>query len=140
MQLEMLTKPAAERLVLARLQCRFPSAQLELEEATPGDLLFGWVFSVSAVAELNSNSTQSIPRLVIVNKYSGQVVASSVEPKLEEFVKRYEKLLAHNQRANSQWCGTPGVALPWRWWRRQTVAEQAKEGGFYEIRGREETV
>jgi hypothetical protein len=78
--------------------------------------------------------------MVIVNKYAGQVVASSVEYKLEEFVKRYEKLLAYNQIDKLKWCGTVSLPIPWRWWRGQTVAEQAKEGGFYEIRDREETV
>ena len=141
MQLEMLTKPEAERLVLRRLQSRFPSAQLKLAEATPTERHFGWVFLVMVTAAaLNSDSNHSIPRMVIVNKYSAQVVASSVDYRIEEFVKRYEKLLAYNQIDKLKWCGTAGLPTPWGWWRRRTVAEHAKEGGFYEIRGKEETV
>ncbi|HEX6768671.1 MAG TPA: hypothetical protein VF208_04910 [Candidatus Binatia bacterium] len=84
-----------------------------------------------------ASSAPSIPRWLIVNKVSHQVVASAVDYEVEEFVRRYEKLLAQNQTRSQQWCGTPKPPFPWSLWRKPTVAERAKEGGFYEIGGKE---
>lgn len=57
--------------------------------------------------------------------------------KMEHLVRLYEKLLAKNQVRSQQWCGTMPLPFPWTLWRKRTVAERAKEGGFYEIDGKE---
>jgi hypothetical protein len=80
-----------------------------------------------------ASSAPAVPRWLIVNKVSHQVVASTVDYDVEEFVRRYEKLLAQNQARSQQWCATPQRPFPSSLWRKRTVAERAKEDGFYEI-------
>jgi len=134
----MLTKVEAEALVLARLKSPYGSVELSIAEWVGSELAFGWVFEVSVRgADFTASSTPAIPRWVIVNKVSRQVVASTVDYDAEEFVRLYEKLLAQNQARSQQWCGTPQRPFPWSLWRKRTVAERAKEGGFYEIGGKE---
>lgn len=133
----MLTKAEAEALVLARLKSRCASGELSVVEWGGQERNFGWVFEASVSGDIAASSTPAIPRWVIVNKVSHQVVASAVDYEVEEFVRRYEKLLAQNQARSGQWCGTPPRPFPWSLWRKPTVAERAKEGGFYEIGGKE---
>lgn len=134
----MLSKPEAEQLALSQLKSCYPAAVISLAEAAQVERPFGWVFVVhGASEEFDRSASKAVPHMLIVNKYSGQVVASSVAYDLGEFVGRYEKLLAQNQRRSAQWCSTAGFPIPWRWWRKQSVAERAIEGGFYEVRGGE---
>jgi len=133
----LLTKEEAQALVIARLKSRGGSRELSIAEWGGSKRAFGWVFEASVTGDFAASSAPAIPRWLLVNKVSHQVVASSVDYGVEEFVRRYEKLLAQNQTRSQQWCGTPKPPFPWSLWRKPTVAERAKEGGFYEIGGKE---
>jgi hypothetical protein len=124
--------------VLARLKSRCATGEISIAEWSGSERAFGWVFEVSVTgAGVGASSAAAIPRWVIVNKHSQQVVASSVASDVEQFVRLYEKLLGQNQALSQQWCATPQRPFPWSLWRKRTVAERAKEGGFYEIGAKE---
>ena len=129
-----LTKSEAEALVLARLQSRCANADLSVFANGITERAFGWMFEISVRGD---RAAVSIPRRVIVNKHSGQVIASSVEDDIDQFVGLYEKLLAANQARSQQWCGTIPAPWPWKLWRNKSVAERAMDGGFYEIGAKE---
>jgi hypothetical protein len=134
----LLTKRQAEESVITRLKSRCAAGEISLAEWRGSERAFGWVFEVSVIGANNSASPASaIPRWVIVNKHSQQVVASSLASDVEQFVRLYEKLLAQNQTRSQGWCGTLPLPFPWSLWRKRTVAERAREGGFYEIGGKE---
>jgi hypothetical protein len=129
----MLSKGEAEELVLARLRSRFDCADISISEIDKSERPFGWVFLVTA----KDTPGVKLPRAVIMNKYSEQIVASTIDHEPERLIKLYEKLLAHNHPAGENWCLT--LSAPWpskRWWNR-SVQRETKEAGFYEI-GRKE--
>jgi len=133
-----LTKVAAQALILDRLKSRCSCAALSIAESRISDRPFGWVFEISVDgAPTDTLTALAVPTRVIVNKHSAQVVASSIEYDVEQFVRLYEKLLAQNQARIQEWCGTIRPPFPWNLWRKRTVAEHAKDGGFYEIGGKE---
>lgn len=121
-------------LIIARLSSGAASGQISVVECAGAEHTFGWVFQVSGD---HAATGATLPRLVIVNKTSGQVVASRTEYEVGQFVRRYEQLLAQNQARSQGWCGTLPLPFPWSLWRKRTVAERAKDGGFYEIGGKE---
>lgn len=139
METTLLTKQQAEDLVIARLNSRCAAGEISIAQWSGWERAFGWVFVVSVTPTDSSaaSSESDLPRWVIVNKHSQQVVASSVASDVEQFVRLYEKLLAQNQGLSQQWCGIPRMRSRWSLWRKPTVAERAKEGGFYEIGGKE---
>ena len=126
----MLNRLQAQELVLARLSSGAGSDTLSVVECPGAEHAFGWVFQVTGG---NAATGASLPRLVIVNRTSEQVVASHSEHEVDRMVKLYEKLLAQNQASSWGWCGTLPLPFPWSLWRKRTVAERAKDGGFYEI-------
>ena len=129
----MLTKAQAEESVLARLRSRFDGAHVSIAEIGNFERPFGWVFLVSA----KGAPDVKIPSAVIINKYSEQIVASTIDHEPERLIKLYEKFLADNQAAGENWCLTVSVPWPWeRWWNR-SVERKAREAGFYEIGGKE---
>ena len=134
----MLTKTQAEEMVLARLKARFDCASLAIAVQGSEERPFGWMFLLS-VGETGSidAKTAKIPRAVIVNKHSMQVIASFIDHEPAQFIKVYEKLLSQNQSLNDNWCLTVSFPFPWPPWRKQSVADLAKDAGFYEIRGEE---
>ena len=126
--------------MLACLKSRSGPGEISIAEWRGSERAFGWVFEVAVLgANVSASSVSALPRWVIVNKVSHQVVASSVASDVEQFVRLYEKLLAQNQARSQQWCGTAQRPFPWSLWRKRTVAERAKEGGFYEIGGKEDS-
>ena len=126
----MLTRLQAKELVVARLSSGAGSDTLSVVECPGAERAFGWVFQVTGG---NAATGATLPRLVIVNRTSEQVVASHSAYEVEQFVRLYEKLLAQNQSSRWGWCGTLPLPFPWSLWRKRTVAERAKDGGFYEI-------
>lgn len=132
----MLTQTEAQALIAARLSALAGSAPLAIALSPNGERAFGWVFEVCRDGATTDPAAR-IPRRVIVNKHSRQVVASSVDYEVEQFVRLYEKLLTQNQARSEGWCGTLPPAWPFKLWRKKSVAEQAKDGGFYEIGAKE---
>jgi hypothetical protein len=133
-----LTKTQAEAVVLARLKARFECASLSIAGHGSEERSFGWMFLVSG-DEIGSRgeTAAKIPGAVIVNKHSMQVIASYVDREPSQFIRVYEKLLSQNQSRNGNWCLTASFPLSWLRWRKQSMAELAKDAGFYEIRGEE---
>jgi hypothetical protein len=133
-----LTKAQAEALVLARLKARFECASLSIADHGSEERSFGWMFLVSGDEIGSSDETAAkIPGAVIVNKHSMQVIASFIDREPSQFIRVYEKLLSQNQSRNDNWCLTASFPLSWLRWRKQSMAELAKDAGFYEIRGEE---
>ena len=125
-------------MVLARLKARLTDANLSIAEHGTEERLFGWMFLLCG-GETGSGgeAAAKIPRAVIVNKHSQQVIASYVDREPAQFIRVYEKLLSQNQSRNDNWCLTASFPLSWLRWRKQSMAELAKDAGFYEIRGEE---
>jgi hypothetical protein len=134
----MLTKIQAEALVLTRLRARCDCAHLSIADYGTEERPFGWMFLLS-VGETGSNGDQAgkIPRVVIVNQHSLQVIASFIDRGPAQFISVYEKLLSRNQSGSDNWCMTMSFPFPWPRWRQRSVADLAKDAGFYEIRGEE---
>jgi len=130
-----LTISEAEALVLARVKSRCPTAELSIVASGNKERAFGWVFEI-AVSGADAFAS-SMPRRVIVNRHSRQVIASSADHDAEQFVRLYEKLLADNQARSAQWCGTLSPPWPWKLWGKKSVAERAKDSGFYELGAKE---
>ena len=134
----MLTKLQAEELVLARLKSLFESAQLSIADTGSLERSFGWVFLVRVDnAAANTVGAAKIPSAVIVNKYSEQIIASSIDHAPERLIQLYEKLLAKNEARAGSWCLTVSAPWPWGLWKKRSIAERANGGGFYEIAGKE---
>lgn len=129
-----LTKSEAEALVLARVKSRCPVAEFSIVASGNKERAFGWVFDIVVNGDA---AAAALPRRVVVNKHSRQVIASSTDYDAERFVGLYEKLLADNQARSAQWCGTLPPAWPWKLWGKKSVAERAKDGGFYELGAKE---
>ena len=133
----MLTKSQAEKLVLARLKSLFESAQLSIADTGTLERSFGWVFLVSVDNAVANTVGAKIPSAVIVNKYSEQIIASSIDHAPERLIQLYEKLLAKNEARAGSWCLTVSSPWPWGLWKKRSIAERANDGGFYEIAGKE---
>jgi hypothetical protein len=132
----MLTTAEAEQLVIATLKSRFESQSVSIVNSRTVDREFGWVFFLAVDKFLPADEPQvRLPRQVIVNKYSEQILASSVDHSPEQFIKLYEEFLAENQVLGREWCLT--LAFPHRGknWSVQRLAKKAKEAGFYEVTG-----
>ena len=123
---------------MARLKKSFPQASVALSEPPGCERDFGWVFVVISPPRNADAEAPAIPAMVIVNKFSEQVLASSIDYNLEQFVRRYQELIKANQAGHGL-CNGP-MRFPWPWRRKpeKSVAELAKEAGFYELRGRED--
>ena len=134
----MLSQAQAEELVLGRLDSRFESARFSIAPKGVEERSFGWVFLIHAVQSGAGDSLEvKLPSVVIVNKYSEQVIATSSEQEPERLIQIYEKLLAKSKARAGDWCLTVSVPRPWRFWSKRSVAESAQEAGFYEIRAKE---
>ena len=134
----MLSQPQAEELVLERLNSRFESAQFSIAHNCVSERSFGWVFLIQWLQSASGEALEAkLPRAVIVNKYSEQVIATSGDQEPERLIRIYEKLLTQNQARADKWCLTGSIPGPWRLWRKRSVAESAQEAGFYEIGAKE---
>jgi hypothetical protein len=121
-----LTKEEAHVLALECLTTRWPGIQWRLREVL--ERAFGWVFSTEATTEDTrmEQCRRVPPGLVLVNKRSGQVVATSRPHTPARFAKEYEVLLWRSQALARNWCSTPEV-------RRPGIAEQARRSGLEDI-------
>lgn len=76
----MLTTAEAEQLVVARLKSRFENQRVSIANSRTVEREFGWVFFLAADKFLPADEPQvGLPRQVIVNKYSEQILASSID-------------------------------------------------------------
>ena len=134
----MLSQPQAEELVLERLNSRFESAQFSIAHNGVSERSFGWVFLIQGLQAAPGEALEAkLPRAVIVNKYSEQVIATSGDQEPERLIRIYERLLAQNQVRAGEWCLAGSIPGPWKLWRKRSVAESAQEAGFYEIGAKE---
>jgi len=134
----MLSQAQAEELVLERLNSRFESAQFSIAHNGIAERSFGWVFLIQWRQSAPGDALEAkLPRAVIVNKYSKQVIATSGDQELERLIRIYERLLTQNQARAGKWCLTGSIPGPWGLWRKRSVAESAQEAGFYEIGAKE---
>lgn len=133
----MLSRARAEELLLARLNSRFESAQFSIARNGVVERSFGWVFLIHVVEPTAGDVLEvKPPRAVIVNKYSEQIIASSIDHEPERLIQIYEKLLAKNQARAGNWCLTGSLPSPLeRWWGR-SVERRARETELYEIGGK----
>jgi hypothetical protein len=133
----MLSQPQAEELVLERLNSRFESAQFSIAHNGIAERSFGWVFLIQWLQSAPGDTLEAkLPRAVIVNKYSEQVIATSGDQEPERLIRTYERLLTQNQARAGKWCLTGSIPGP-RLWRKRSIAESAQEAGFYEISAKE---
>jgi hypothetical protein len=128
-----LTLAQARERVLARLAVRWPKVSFRDSEDQTLVCRFGWIFmvEVTAVGRLSDLShATSIPRLVLVNKTSGQTIATSRSYTAREFAKVFEGLLARSQANARNWCLTLDAHLgdPPR-----GIAETARAAGLEEL-------
>ena len=127
-----LTKEEAQVLALECLTARWPGKQWRLREREVLDRAFGWVFSTEVTTEDTPMERDRCvpPGLVLVNKRSGQVVATSRQHTPVRFAKEYEVLLGRSHAAARNWCSTvldfPGVGLP-------GIAEEGRRMGLEDI-------
>ena len=111
----MLSQAQAEELVLARLNSRFESAQFSIAHNGVAERSFGWIFLIHAVQSAAGDVLEvKPPGAVIVNKYSEQIIATSIDHEPERLIQLYEKLLSENQARADNWCLT--VEVDWSWW------------------------
>ena len=130
----MLTITEAEQLVIATLKSRFENQRVSIVSSRTVEREFGWVFFLGVDEFLPADEPQvRFPRQVIVNKYSQQILASSIDHSPEQFIKLYEEFLAENQVLGGEWCRTLAFPRPWKNWLVQRLAKKAKEAGFYEF-------
>lgn len=133
-----LTKEQAERLAIVRLAAAAGHQRITIQQERTVERPFGWIFFFAIDDSPPPADSQSkFPSAVIVNKYSEQIVASSIDHKPERLIELYEKLLAENQARSGNWCLTVSVPFPWRRWWKGSVEQNAIEAGFYEIRAKE---
>jgi hypothetical protein len=132
----MLNQSEAEEIVLARLGARYGGGRVRIVDGQTVERAFGWVFTLAADDSVN-NSEIELPRQVILNKYSEQLVACSVQHSPKQLIKLYEKLLSQHQSSATNWCLTGSFPFPWRRWWKGSMAQRASESGFYEIGAKE---
>jgi hypothetical protein len=132
----MLTTAEAEQLVVATLKSRFENQRVSIVNSRTVEREFGWMFFLAVDKFLRADEPQvRYPRQVIVNKYSEQILASSIDHSPEQFLKLYEEFLAENQVLGGEWCRTLAFPRPWKNWLVQRLAKKAKKAGFYEFGG-----
>ncbi len=134
----MLRKIDAEQMVLTAARSRQGHEPIGIADDRTIERAFGWLFLLTpSDAATAAGAPTNFPRRVIVNRYSSQIVASSIDYEPERLIELYEEPLAHNQAAGENWCLTVSVRWPWqRWWNR-SVERKARATGFYEIGGKE---
>ena len=134
----MLRRIDAERLALATVRSAHGSEQIEIAGERTIERAFGWLFFLTISDSVTARRTPAnFPRQVIVNQYSSQIVASSIEHAPEQFIKIYEELLAQHEAHEGEWRQTASSSNQWKQWWDRRVARKAAESGLYEIRGKE---
>lgn len=131
----MLTIDEAQQLVLTRLKNRQDAQKYQMIEERTIERPFGWVFCVAISASEGTVAAEKLERLIIVNRYVGQVIESTIAYTPERFIEIYETFLAKSQSSTNDWCLTVS-SLPhlWKSFVRKRLAKKAKEMGLREIK------
>ncbi|HEV8722604.1 MAG TPA: hypothetical protein VGW77_18455 [Candidatus Binatia bacterium] len=133
-----LTKEQAEQLLLVRLGSAKEHHRISIQQDRTVERPFCWIFFFAIDDSSPGDEAQTkFPRQVIVNKYSTQIVASSIEHSPEDLIKIYEELLAQSQAHSEEWCLTVSAPNLWRKWWERRVRRKAADSGLYEIGGKE---
>ena len=131
----MLTREEAQQLVVARLGKRHDAENISVAEDRTIERAFGWVFFlVEPEHRAPHHLDAPLQGPIIVNRYVGQVIASSISYPAERLIEIYEALLAKGQASGGDWCLTVSYPIPWSGFRLRRLERKAKEAGFYEIR------
>ena len=130
----MLTREEAQKLILTRINAHQDARDFFIVEHRTVERPFGWVFFVAVRGPSATTPTETVHRLIIVNKYVAQIIESSIEYTPARLIEIYESLLAKSQASEKDWCLTMSFPLPWRDFGRGHLANKAKEMGLYEIK------
>ena len=134
----MLRKIEAEQMVLAALGARHGDDLIAIAGDRTIERAFGWLFFLTAKkAATATRPVIDFPRQVIVNRYSSQIVASSIEYTPEQFIKIYEELLAQHEAHEGDLRLTTSSPAAWKQWWERRVARRAAQSGLYQIGGKE---
>ncbi|HLN86666.1 MAG TPA: hypothetical protein VK200_09380 [Candidatus Limnocylindrales bacterium] len=134
----MLRKIDTEQLVLAAVRSRHGDESISIAPDRTIERPFGWLFFLtSSNAAASSRVPSNFPRQVIVNRYSSQIVASSIEYTPEQFIKIYEELLAQHEAHEDKLRLTTSSPTQWKQWWDRRVARQAAQSGLYQLGGKE---
>ena len=102
------------------------------------DRAFGWLlFLTLSDRATAARVVTNFPRQVIVNRYSSQIVASSIEHTPEQFMGIYEELLAQHEAHEDDRRMRTSTAAEWKQWWERRVARRAVQSGLYQIGGKD---
>jgi hypothetical protein len=104
-----LTLVQAQERALAGLAERWPSVPLRISEDETVTCGFGWVFTldVTVVGKVSDRiSGRPLPTLVLVDKRSAQVIATSKPSTAAQLEGVFERLLARSRLNGTHWCLT----------------------------------
>ncbi|MGH7887172.1 MAG: hypothetical protein ACREPG_04865 [Candidatus Binatia bacterium] len=134
----MLRKIEAEQMVPTAVGARDGDAPIGIAGERTIERGFGWVFFLTSKgAPKAAPAPAHFPRQVIVNRYSSQIVASSIEHTPQQFIKIYEELLAQHEAHEGETRLTKSSPTEWKQWWERRMARQAAQSGLYQIGGKE---
>jgi hypothetical protein len=131
-----LTLGQAQERVLAGLADRWPSAPLRISEDKTVTCGFGWVFTLNVpfVGRASDRiSGHPLPTLVLVDKRSTQVIATSKPFTAAQFEAVFERLLASSRLNGTHWCLTMTSHLEDFEYRGGRIIETARREGLVDI-------
>jgi len=134
----MLRKIEAEQMVLAAVRSSHGDEPIKIAGDRTIERTFGWLFFLTSGRPASAaRGSGNFPRQVIVNRYSSQIVASSIEYTPEQFIGIYQELLAQHEAHEGDRRLTTSTAAEWKQWWERRVARQAVRSGLYQIGGKE---
>lgn len=136
----MLTQEQAEQHVLEALTQRkradggVPLLSLRVRQRT--ERPFGWAFLCTPLCEEDDDPTDNVTsasQLVLINKYTGQMLTASIDQFVQQCIETYEAGLLSQGEA---WCLT--LDAPWRGWgrakrKRRTSQQRLASLGLREL-------
>ena len=125
-------------MVLAAVRSSHGDAPIGIAGDRTIERTFGWLFFLTSGHQATAaRAPANFPRQVIVNRYSSQMVASSIEHTPEQFIKIYEELLAQHEAHEGELRLTSSSPTQWKQWWERRVARQAAQSGLYQIGAKE---
>jgi hypothetical protein len=121
-----LTLDQARDRVLAAAAARWPAVSFRLWERATLVRKFGWVFTLVL---FDGTADSAFPRLALVDKTSGQVIATHRSYTPEQFAAVFERLQA---RSHGNWCLTMHAHLEGV---RFDITAEARAAGLEQLAG-----